>query len=391
MDATKPLKLMKTDRLSNLPQPLIYIILSLMDIKSAFRTSLLSKEWKFHWTQIDSLDFEWDENLNSLINFVNGVFHHPLSLKRVRFHTKTNNQLYFYEKFLKVITSYAVSRGAEELDTNIITTLPPPSFGKQCQNQLKTLKLGPCTISSTPTPLSTSTTTTYNSWNPLVSLTTLQLYKVKFCHNLFDLKCHFDFFSSFLNLENLSLIDCFVPDYWEVFDFKIHAPRLVCLSISNFSIYELARIVISSTTLKLFNLNDNSHLPPLLKMKNCRSLEMVNIDLFPPPATLARTGTFKEGYIYHVFHVTEALRYLNPLRVSCTFPSKGKLFLNRNTQVANIKFVELKVKESEEDWLLVALFILRGLGLDQLAVKLEEMSKQMGSGDQLAPMELQLD
>ncbi|KAK3220742.1 hypothetical protein Dsin_014712 [Dipteronia sinensis] len=372
---------MKMDRLSNLPQPLIYNILSLMDIKSAFRTSLLSKEWKFYWTQIDSLDFEWDENLNSLIDFVNRVFHHPLNLKRVRFHTKTNNQGYFYEKFLKVITSYAVSRGAEELDTNIITTLPPPSFGKQYQNQLKTLKLGPCTISST---------TTYNSWNPLVSLTTLQLYKIRFRHTLFDFKCHFDFFSSFLNLENLSLIDCSVPDYWKVFDFKIYAPRLVCLMISNFSIYELARIVISSTTLKLFHLNDNSHLPPMLRMKNCRSLEMVNIDLFPPPATLARTGTFKEGYIYHVFHIAEALCYLNPLRVSCTFPSKGKFLLNRNTQVAKIKFVALKVKESEEDWLLVALFILRGLSLDKLAAKFEEMSKQMGSNDQLAPIELQL-
>ncbi|KAK3220743.1 hypothetical protein Dsin_014713 [Dipteronia sinensis] len=248
MDSTKQLKLMKTDRLSNLPEPIIFHILSLMDIKSAFRTSLLSNEWKFHWTQ-------------------------------------------------------------------------------------------------------------------------------------------FNFFSSFLSLENLSLIDCFVTDCWKVFNFEISAPRLVCLTISNFNIYELARIVISSTTLKLFNLNDNSHHPPLLRMENCQSLVRVNIDLFPPATTLARTGIFKETYIYHVFYMTTALRYLNPLRVSCTSLSKEGFLLYKNTQATEIKFVALK--EIEDEWLLVALSMVHGLGLDQLATKLHENSKQKGS-DQLAPIKLQL-
>ncbi|KAK0594893.1 hypothetical protein LWI29_001646 [Acer saccharum] len=71
----------------------------------------------------------------------------------------------------------------------------------------------------------------------------------------------------------------------------------------------------------------------MLRMKNCQSLEMVNIDLFPPAATLAKTGIFKETFIYHVFYMITALRYSNPLRVSCTFPSKGKFLLYKNTQL----------------------------------------------------------
>lgn len=46
------------DRISNLPSTLISRILSLLPTKYAAATSVLSSQWKLHWTLITSLDFD---------------------------------------------------------------------------------------------------------------------------------------------------------------------------------------------------------------------------------------------------------------------------------------------------------------------------------------------
>lgn len=45
------------DWISQLPDSLIVQILSLMPVKDAFRTTILSKRWQYLWTSIDNLIF----------------------------------------------------------------------------------------------------------------------------------------------------------------------------------------------------------------------------------------------------------------------------------------------------------------------------------------------
>ncbi|KAL5798213.1 hypothetical protein ACOSQ2_003033 [Xanthoceras sorbifolium] len=377
---------METDHLSNLPEPIIHHILSLLDIKSAFRTSLLSKEWRFHWTHIDHLNFEFDTNFEGCHDFIANVFRHPLNINSVRVHLRCYQGPALEKELLEKISSHALSHGAKELETNVITRFPPTSLGNECQNQLKTLKLGPCTIHSfdrfSSTPYLNSTYY-LNSFDRFTSLTSLQLHKVVLSKvGLYDPEKEFDFsfFSSFPNLENLSLIQCHVPKCKLIFN--ISAPRLVSLTMSDFSIYETVRIAVPAATLKFFNLNGKQQHPLPLSMKNCQSLEKANIDLFAP----ATTGFLKKAYIFNLTRTMKTLPYTNSLTVSCTFSSKGKILLYRNSQVAGIKFVDLEESEDQE-WLPVALCMVRGLGLNQLAAKLEEKSKQMV---RLAPVEIQL-
>ncbi|KAJ0612912.1 putative F-box domain, leucine-rich repeat domain superfamily, F-box-like domain superfamily [Helianthus annuus] len=78
--------------ISNLPQPIIEIILCLLPTKEAVRTSILSREWKYHWTTIPKLAFIEDavkasrdddglkerlsiEKLNQVISMHQGPIH----------------------------------------------------------------------------------------------------------------------------------------------------------------------------------------------------------------------------------------------------------------------------------------------------------------------------
>ncbi|KAK2652297.1 hypothetical protein Ddye_012153, partial [Dipteronia dyeriana] len=42
------------DRLSNLPETLIYHILSLLEANDTIQTCVLSETWRYHWTNIHS-------------------------------------------------------------------------------------------------------------------------------------------------------------------------------------------------------------------------------------------------------------------------------------------------------------------------------------------------
>lgn len=78
----------ETDRLSNLPDPIIAHILSLMDTEDAVRTCVLSKKWRRHWTYIHSLSFNNTRSkVSSFKKFYFHVLKHrkPFNLSRMRF------------------------------------------------------------------------------------------------------------------------------------------------------------------------------------------------------------------------------------------------------------------------------------------------------------------
>ncbi|XP_071735685.1 F-box/FBD/LRR-repeat protein At1g13570-like isoform X2 [Rutidosis leptorrhynchoides] len=71
-----------SDRISSLPQNIIEAILTLMPIRDAIRTSILSKKWRYYWTTMPELVF--DHNLVQSIlggeiwlkyKLVNAIFH----------------------------------------------------------------------------------------------------------------------------------------------------------------------------------------------------------------------------------------------------------------------------------------------------------------------------
>ncbi|TXG55638.1 hypothetical protein EZV62_020894 [Acer yangbiense] len=340
------------DRLSNLPHPIIHHILSLMDTKYVVHTSLLSKEWRYHWIHIHSLNFDFTTftNFISFKNFVLNILQHrkPSTLIGLRFHLNDNRR---NVHLVRKISSYALSHGVEELIANIF-----PARLFEC---LKTLKLGSCTITSFPD----------SPFGHFVLLTTLQLYKVRLTHN--NITNNDDnnngLFSSFPNLENLSLIKCLVESDCKM-SFNISNPRLVHLMIScpKFCVLWL---VVSAPSLKILNLN-GTH-PLIFVMNKRQTLEKVNINLFPPPVS-REIKNLKQTYISYLNRMAKGLCYSKSLRVSLAF-SKGKFLLYRQNSDhdAEMKFEELK--ETEEDWLSFALPMVRGFGLNQLTTILEEM------------------
>ncbi|XP_028806333.1 F-box/LRR-repeat protein At3g58900-like, partial [Neltuma alba] len=60
------------DRISNLPDSLLYHILSFLSTKEASAISLLSKRWNSVWLSQPTLDFD-DESFSTLLSFVQFV------------------------------------------------------------------------------------------------------------------------------------------------------------------------------------------------------------------------------------------------------------------------------------------------------------------------------
>lgn len=122
----RPLKRIKAtyrrgiDRLSNLPDSVIYHILSLMDAKYAVQTSILSKEWKFHWAHVPTYTF-YPTNSSGDIEFqrfIANVFnsrkHFNLSRPMFRVCGITMPNL------VKIFYLYVLSCRDEELDVRDI-------------------------------------------------------------------------------------------------------------------------------------------------------------------------------------------------------------------------------------------------------------------------------
>ncbi|XP_026428083.1 F-box/LRR-repeat protein At4g14103-like [Papaver somniferum] len=89
------------DRISNLPESLLYHILSFLGIKNCARTSVLSKRWNYIWTTVTTLHF-WNLVINSIptsseadkfMDFVDGTLHRHNSSNVDKFVLSCNHQL----------------------------------------------------------------------------------------------------------------------------------------------------------------------------------------------------------------------------------------------------------------------------------------------------------
>lgn len=64
------------DRISDLPEPIIHRILSLLDTKAAARTSVFSKTWQCVWTSLHSFvsyKMDFDAEGTECLRFTPGI------------------------------------------------------------------------------------------------------------------------------------------------------------------------------------------------------------------------------------------------------------------------------------------------------------------------------
>ncbi|KAL5789501.1 hypothetical protein ACOSQ2_004389 [Xanthoceras sorbifolium] len=271
---------MEFDPLTNLPYHIIQHILSFMDTKDAVRTCVLSKKWRYQWMYIHSLNLYCRSNrITDFKKFVLAVLdrREPLYLNRLRFYLGYAKS----QALVRIISSYALSKGVEELHTDL-TSFPPSFF--QCQT-LRTLKLGHC---STELP----------DLSGLPLLTTLELTRVQLpndCDNYFS-RCSV--------LENLSLILCRVTSLTAL---KISTPRLVKLTVSC-----------------CFNFSEKN-----IIWFDCSTLEKVDIRFLFKPCQKADDHK-KQISILDMLHMLQEFFHLKSLKISLEFP-KDKFILCRNS------------------------------------------------------------
>ncbi|KAI9177093.1 hypothetical protein LWI28_010963 [Acer negundo] len=232
------------------------------------KCSILSSNRRYSWTNIQSLNFCRCSFLTRIAFqvFVTHVLHHckDLNLVKLEFYCfdgglwesldSINNAI--IGTLTSIVFEYAISRRFEELETDVVDNFPPTLF--ECQT-LKTIKL-------------VQPRNFLMGLSSFATLTTLQLYQV-------EIDLENDTLSGCLNLENLLLIECAVPEDTEsvMKVFSISASRLVNLQISGL-IYN-GLIVINASRLKFFNLNGTY--PLFLSMVKCSSLEKVNLHMSP--------------------------------------------------------------------------------------------------------------
>ncbi|XP_076931859.1 F-box/LRR-repeat protein At3g26922-like [Bidens hawaiensis] len=108
------------DRLSALPEELQLGILSSLDTKHAFETSLVSKAWSSKWTHVPFLDFNsnsFNNKLGVFDKFVYSVLSVPRSAPLVRINFIRVGVCTDIK--LKKVFDYAFKQGVEELDVSI--------------------------------------------------------------------------------------------------------------------------------------------------------------------------------------------------------------------------------------------------------------------------------
>ncbi|KAK0589077.1 hypothetical protein LWI29_009310 [Acer saccharum] len=234
------MEIIRSDRLSNLPDSIIHEILSrLDDTQEAARTCILSKNWTHHWKYVHSLSFHHESFKTGILAFEEFILHvlqhrqHSINIRKLRFFLGAKQNQFL----INCVFDHAMMRQLKELETDVYSF--PPSLLES--RALETVNYGaPNGGFIVPS----------NSMN-FARLKNLQLTGL-------HIDCN-DLFSSCSNLENLRLTDCRVSNT-EILN--INSPRLVQLIITDIR-YDNGLIIISGPKLKRFEFKGiyNPHNP----------------------------------------------------------------------------------------------------------------------------------
>ncbi|XP_076912369.1 putative F-box/FBD/LRR-repeat protein At1g78760 [Bidens hawaiensis] len=229
------------DRLSTLPEDLQLRILSSLDTKHAFQTSLLSKAWSSKWTHLPVLNFDsysFHKKVGDFDKFVYRALSVPRSAQLVRINFIRRDAV-CSAKMLKKVFDYAFKQRVEELDVSIKETRKetgwPMIMSHTSCDSLKSMKLQSYTYiaCSYLGPRSGS----------FKNLASLHLRKAI----ITDL----DPFSGFPALKKLKLVFCQLQT--DDNTLNVHAPHLSELTISYYEVYSdhLANLRCNVATLNL--------------------------------------------------------------------------------------------------------------------------------------------
>nr|XP_043639872.1 putative F-box/LRR-repeat protein At3g28410 [Erigeron canadensis] len=212
------------DRLSSLPDDLIFKILAYHDTKYAVRTSALSSRWKSTRKSMPYLSFSSDDftTLPKLSQFITHVLSHrniqiDVSSLKLSFRGKVN------QPFVKKVINYALSHNVQKMSVTCLE-FPLSLFSSQ---SLKDLTLNRCISDQSVTPTSNPIIPT-TTWE-LPALSTLHLDHVTF--NTYNSKERGGIFAACKNLKSLTLTDCNITGSNGCF--TIDHPPLSSLTLEN--------------------------------------------------------------------------------------------------------------------------------------------------------------
>lgn len=262
LDERRPMESICTDvdRFSNLPDPIIHHILSLVDTKTAVKTSILSKKLRNHWKNIHSINLQ--HNFSSVRKFrqvLNKVMQdrEPSNLIKLNLHLTDHGN----PSLANAVAKWALKSDLQELNTNI--TVLPTTLRKY--QTLKTLKIGP-----NPNTL----ITIFPDISAFPSLTTLLLGNFLLPSS--------DLFADCKVLEHLTLIECLVSCGSNLI---VSAPKLVTLVLERINGLHKAdwgdcgTLSLRSPMLKSFRFQNN--FPLSVKVVDSPLLENVFFELIP--------------------------------------------------------------------------------------------------------------
>lgn len=229
------------DLISNLPDAILHYILSMLPMKSAVRTSVLSSRWRYLWTSIPCLDFDhefwistpnldFDDELESgigrvkFVSIVDQILELHAGMKLERF------CLFFYPGLdYSSITNkwihFATEKEVEELNLNFYMeegkpfALPQVVF--DCKS-VSVLKLSSCVLSP------------FATFKNLCLLKTLYLRMVNLTTELID-----SLLSNCLLLERLDMIQCSQPTHLKIYSMQLRSLMMIMNYKSNLKSFEI--------------------------------------------------------------------------------------------------------------------------------------------------------
>ncbi|KAM7512678.1 hypothetical protein LguiB_011553 [Lonicera macranthoides] len=189
---TIPKNRTKIDRISQLPDSILTLILSFVDTRTAVRTSALSKRWRIVWTSLPSLDFYYPKINPSFASFVYKVLSlrdsnsHLTSLK---FSVTVDVDPFLVEQCV----NYGFSHNLHDLRIRAFCTKRPVEL-PSISNSLRVLRLTNATATSIALP----------RWWKMPALKSLHLKNFAFS----DQNYNGEIFSGCPALETLVLCKC---------------------------------------------------------------------------------------------------------------------------------------------------------------------------------------
>ncbi|KAJ9188551.1 hypothetical protein P3X46_003901 [Hevea brasiliensis] len=263
------------DRISNLPDAILHLILSFLQTVDAVKTSLLSKRWRYLWTSLGYLEFDhcyfWSRHIRfwyqrefseKFTNFVTCVlsFRDGSDIKRFRL-----SSFNFCNKWVDKWIHVVISHNVRELDLSLCPEgafLLPHSIGSS--KYLTALKL--------------------NLFNHVLEIPKIMVFNKLTSLHLVSLRFLNDGLARLLFLgcpllENLVLERC-VYDNIKVLD--IYATKLKTLTIENLKLDDAGDDGLRRTALKIFapNLLSFKYMGPVARDYILQDpLCIVNVDI----------------------------------------------------------------------------------------------------------------